>query len=324
MKFSRLGAAILLLIAMNMVVCTGMLQPSAMVYAQERAVDDEIPPFENRLETDHFVLKWTNKSYHPRDDIKDPEIIKETAEYLEEAWAKYMDLFGRAPYTAPGKNKVEVIFRDIDCYGVADPPDGPIQFSSTAWVDKKTKGIRRPTSAHELFHKLQYAYGFKTKWRPPKPYKWFTEGTAAWSEVYVWGMVSRTEKIDELFKDTNMDFFYEAEDTAMPFWIYFVQGNQEHPNNQLMRKFFEACERLHDGHLALQEVVEETYGPIDRFLDDFAKARKTGFWGGPCDAPYKSILGPEGTDLVAEVKDLQRKLSGSRKATSFPFEIRNF
>ncbi len=90
---------------------------------------------------------------------------------------------------APGRDKIEVVFRDIDCYGVADPPDGPIQFNSHAWVNNS--GIRKPTSAHELFHKMQYAYGYKTRWKPQKPYQWFTEGTAAWSEVFVWGRVSR-------------------------------------------------------------------------------------------------------------------------------------
>ncbi|MFZ0932571.1 MAG: DUF6055 domain-containing protein [Syntrophobacteraceae bacterium] len=307
MKFSRLRVAILLLIGMNMVCCSGV-QPSARVFGPEHTVDSPMPSFENRLETDHFVLEWTNKSRHSPDNIKDPEIIKDTAGYLEEAWAKYTELFGRKPYTAPGQEKMEVVFRDIDCYGVADPPDGPIQFSSVAWVDKDTTGIRRPTSAHELFHKLQYAYGYKTRWQPKRPYKWFSEGTAAWSEVYVWGRVSRACKLDELFKDTDMDI-HEADDMAMPFWIYFVQGNHEHPNNQLMRKFFEACERLQDQNLALNEVIEETYGPVDRFFKDFARDRKRGFWGGPCDTPYKSILGPDGKNLIEGVKDFQRKWS---------------
>ncbi len=314
MKFSRLRVAILLLIGIYIFGCNGVSFATSFS-TQERTADSEMPAFENHFETDHFVLKWTNRSTHSADNIGDAQIIKDTAQYLEYAWAKYAELFGRHPYTAPGKDKIEVVFRDMDCYGVADPPDGPIQFNSVAWVDRNTVGIRRPTSAHELFHKLQYAYGFKTKWRPKKPYRWFSEGTAAWSEVYVWGRVSRACKVDELFRDADMDL-YEAEDTAMPFWIYFVRGNQEHPNNELMRKFFEACERLHDENLALKEVVEETYGPVHSFFKEFARERQSGFWSGPCDAPYNSIIGPEGRDLVAEVKNLLMKLSKNSGRTN--------
>jgi len=309
-KFSRLAAAILLSIGMNTISCADEPRPTPSATVFEGTIDSDMPRFENRLETEHFVLKWTNKSNHPPDNIKDPEITRETAEYLEQAWAKYTELFARCPYTAPGKYKIEVVFRDMDCYGVADPPDGPIQLSAGVWNDPKNNGVRRSTSAHELFHKLQYAYGFKTKWNLEKPYRWFTEGTAAWAEVYVWGRVSRAEKVDELFKDTSMDL-HEAEDTAMPFWIYFVRGNHEHPNNQLMRKFFEACERLQDENLALNEVIKETYGSVDDFFKAFARDRKRGFWTGPCEAPYKCILGPDGKDIVTEVKDYQRKRSGS-------------
>jgi hypothetical protein len=302
MKLTRLAAAILLGVFMSMAACIGCAPSGGTVFAQ--TLDSAMPSFENRYETDHFVLKWTNKSRYSNDNISDPQIIKETAGYLEEAWTKYTDLFGRKPYTAPGLDKIEVVFRNIDCFGVADPPDGPIQFDSVAWVNNK--GIRQPTSAHELFHRMQYSYGYKTRWMPQKPYQWFTEGTAAWSEVFVWGRVSRNCKVDTLFKDTRMDL-YQADVTAMPFWIHFVQGNHEHPNNHLMVEFFEKCEQLHNPKLALNEVIKETYGSVDGFFMAFAKDRKKGFWSDVCEVPYKCILGPDGQDLVGEVKNIQKR-----------------
>ena len=166
MKLPRLAVAILLGVLMNMAECIGFAPSGGVVFAQ--TLDSAMPSFENRYETDHFVLKWTNKSRNSSDNIKDPQIIKDTGAYLEEAWAKYTDLFGRKPYAAPGRDKIDVVFRNIDCFGVADPPDGPIQFDSDAWV--KNKGIRQPTSAHELFHRMQYAYGYRTQWTPKKPF----------------------------------------------------------------------------------------------------------------------------------------------------------
>jgi len=308
MKLARLALAILLVVFVNMAVCFGFASSVGANRSQGHTDDSDMPSFENRYETDHFILKWTNRSRFQRDNISDPQIIKETAGYLEEAWAKYAELFGRHPYTAPGKDKVEVVFWDIDGYGVSDPPDGPIQFGADAWV--KNEAIRKPTSAHELFHKLQYSYGYKTRWRPRKPYQWFTEGTAAWSEAFVWGMVSRDCKVDTLFKNTSMDL-HEADYAAMPFWIYFVRGNQEHPNNQLMVKFFEKCEQCRDERRALNEVIKETYGSVDGFFKSFAKEREDGFWSNACAIPYKCILGPDGKDLVAEVKGYQRKWNGN-------------
>jgi len=135
---------------------------------------------------------------------------------------------------------------------------------------------------------------------------WFTEGTAAWSEVFVWGRVSRTCKVDTIFRDTRLDL-YHADDMAMPFWIYCVQGNHQHANNEFMVKLFEKCERLRDEKLALNEVIKETYGSVDDFFKAFAKDRRSGFWTDACDNLYRCILGPDGKDLVEEVKDIQKK-----------------
>jgi len=308
MRLARLTVGALLVLCVIMVAFAGLASSMNSIRSPSSAVDSNMPSFENRCETDHFVLWWTNRSMASGDNISDPQIINETGEYLEKAWGEYTELFGRRPHTAPGRDKIDVVFWDIDGYGVSDPPDGPIQFSSYIWVHNKT--VRKPTSAHELFHKLQYAYGYKTKWQPRKPYQWFTEGTAAWSEAFVWGRVSNQNKVDALFKNTDMDL-YEADYRAMPFWIYFVQGNHEHPNNQLMVKLFEKCEELRDERRALSQVINETYGSVDSFFRAFAKERRNGFWSEACADPYKCILGPDGRDIVAEVKNFQRQWNGN-------------
>ena len=153
-------------------------------------------------------------------------------------------------------------------------------------------------------------YAFMTRWKPRDPYRWFSEGTAAWAEVFVWGRVSRIEKVETLFRDTKLDL-YEADYTAAPFWIYFVQHNQGRPNNRLMAKFFEKCEQLQDENLALKEMIKETYGSVDGFLNDFERYRKNVFWSAAGVAPFKSILGPDGKNTIEEVEGVQGAGNGS-------------
>jgi hypothetical protein len=94
---------------------------------------------------------------------------------------------------------------------------------------------------------------------------------------------------------------------AMPFWIYCVQGNHPNPNNAFIVKLFEKCEQLRDERLALNEAIKETYGSVDDFFKSFAKDRNNGFWADTCENPYSCILGPDGKDMVKEVKDIQKK-----------------
>ncbi len=265
------------------------------------------PSFENRLETEHFVLKWTNKSPHAADNVSDPGVVGETAGYMEASWAKLTGLFGRTPYLPPGGSKISVIFHDLDCYAYADPPEGPIELNSSVWM--KMPSIRQSTSAHELFHKLQYAYGYKTRWPPCKPLAWFTEGTAAWAEVFVWGRVTRDCKIEGMFYNPCIDV-YDAEDMALPFWIYFVSGNNGVSKDRLMVKFFEKYEEEKgNANAALLDVIRDSYGSADSFFRRFARERKSDFWLGSVrrSCNYAHILGPDGKDLVAEIKKYQRQ-----------------
>jgi hypothetical protein len=266
----------------------------------------QLPSFENRLETEHFILKWTNVSPHSEDNICDPEIVKETAGYFEASWDKLTGLFGRTPYVAPESGKIEVIFHNLDCYAYADPPEGPIELNASVWA--RVPSIRQSTCAHELFHKLQYAYGFKTRWAPDGSILWFTEGTASWAEVFVCGRVTRNCKMEDMFKDTSINL-YEADDMALPFWIYFVSGNRGTPKDRLMVRFFEEYEKSGNVNQALCDVIRDAYGSVDSFFLRFAMERRNAFWrdAAPGSCPYSSITGPDGKDLVAEIREYQNR-----------------
>lgn len=87
---------------------------------------ESCPSFENRFETNHFILRWTNMSDHPEDNISDPALIEEAAGYFETAWEKYTALFHREPYAPPGTGKIEVILIVFQFPYVGNrlPPEG--------------------------------------------------------------------------------------------------------------------------------------------------------------------------------------------------------
>jgi hypothetical protein len=272
----------------------------------DELLDADLPSFENVHETAHFVLRWTSTSAHAPDNIADAAIVTETAGYLEEAWTQFNATFGRAPYVAPGAAKIEVLFYDLSGAIGSTSPNGPINLDSELWVTDP--GVRRPTSAHELFHRVQYAFGYRTLWpAPPSPVGWFSEGTASWSEVFKWQRVSRSYKITDLFAtpDTNLQ---NAGYAACPFWVFFQVRQQDVPGDNALLTLLQKFEATGNQYQACAETIDEdwppnnVFGQIDTFFALFARERRIGAWRtGPTGGLYPTILGPDGATLSPTV-----------------------
>ena len=115
--------------------------------------------------------------------------------------------------------------------------------------------------------------------------------------------------MEGMFHDTRIGLC-EAEDMALPFWIYFVSGNIGAPKDRLMVEFFKKYEEKKGNvNEALSAVILDAYGPLSPFFRRFAHERKKDFWPGPAPRPcnYTRILGPDGRDLVSEIKRYQKK-----------------
>ncbi len=262
--------------------------------AIEADIDADTPNFENSAEIDHFILKWTNQSANSDDNIADDSIVTETGDFLETAWSRYHDTFDRDPYVPAGETKIEVNFHDIAAYGIASPPDGPIQFNSWAWVD--LPGIRRPTSAHELFHKLQYSYGYRTVHLPTWPYKWFSEGTASWAEVFVWQRISSAYKLHTMFESPDQ-CLYDLSYSALPFWIFFQSRQQSSAADNPIVPYLQNYLASGDDELVLAQTIENEWAPnnvyrlLPHFFALFARERAIKAWKtGPSGALYGDIL----------------------------------
>jgi len=269
----------------------------------EADIDADLPTFDHNTETTHFILRWTDSSANSADNITDSSIITETGNFLETAWGMYNTAFARAPYVPAGGTKIEVVFYDIGgYYGVASPPDGPIQLSSNSWV--ATPAIRRPVSAHELFHKLQYAFGFRTSWDPPAKYKYYSEGLCSWAEVFVWQCLSGKSKLTDMFTNPNLNL-YDASYNALPFWVFFDARQKSSPTDNPILHYLTTCEPTGDLKAALDQVIGEEWPPnnvyskLGNFYALFARGRRIGDWRtGPVGTLYPNILAPDGTAIA--------------------------
>jgi hypothetical protein len=278
----------------------------AQIKAIDADIDQDMPTFDQSTETAHFILRWTNSSATPSDNIADASIVTETGGFLEEAWTRYNTAFGVPPYVAPGQTKIEVVFWDIGGYGVTTP-GGPIELDAPNWISQP--GIRRPTSAHELFHRMQYAFGYRTTWTPSGLYQWFSEGTASWAEVYVWQSVSSASKITNLFTTPDLNL-YNASYGALPFWIFFDTRQRDTPDDLPMLGFLQKYQATGNPAQAMAEAIDEdwppnnVYGQLDTFFALFARDRHIGHWrvtpSGP--TPYPAINGPDGAEIVPSLQ----------------------
>ncbi|MFX0107864.1 MAG: hypothetical protein ACFE7R_06255 [Candidatus Hodarchaeota archaeon] len=279
--------------------------------AIESDMDSDMPPFENTRDTTHFTLHWTDNSADAADNIDDENIIVETGDHLETAWDKYDATFGRTPYIIPGNAKIDVYFYDLaNAIGGTFPTSG-IDFDSSWWVN--TPGVRQPCSAHELFHRLQYTFGFRTTHAAAGNYQWFTEGTASWSEVFVWSRVSLDYKMHTIFNTPDYNLLTSSY-RALPFWIFFDTRQRDDPDDIPLVRMLEEYEIDGDIVRAANDTIiddwppNNVYNQLDSIFALFARERRKGNWeqtptGGH---PYAHILDSDGNDInpVLQVLDV--------------------
>jgi hypothetical protein len=274
----------------------------------EEELDQVFPAFERSFETDHFALRWTEKGDKPGDVIDDPAIISETADHLEEAYRVYEEALGIAPYVPADRERIDVVFYELPygARGSASPPDGPIQLNSRLW--KELPGIRRPTSAHELFHKVQYAVGFRRSWPDFKEddvLKWFSEGTASWAEVHCVSCVSDAQKISGLF--ANPDYgLYRASYGSTPFWMHF-EALLKNAGRAAVKDFLTRIRTSGDPSKAIEEALAEppegSPRTVRQLYRSFVRAALLGDWqtlatGQPL---YASVFGPDAKSIEPQL-----------------------
>jgi hypothetical protein len=283
-------------------------------------LDGETPAFEGFKETDHFTFRWTTRSTEPLHNLADVGTVDRAAATLERAYTFFEAEFGRPPYKIAPTAKIDVVFRHVpEGAARADPPDGPILFNATAWT--ADPDAVEPTAAHELFHKLQYAFGYRSRHLPSSADAWFFEGTAGLAEIFLCDRVSIAAKISRTFESPKQALRSLGYST-LPFWLFGC--NACTPPASAARAMFEAYEGSGRPRDTLDAFVDFVSGrstlPSDtyEFFLEFSEARlKKSLWRTPLidsrGAPIALDVAPDGRfdlapgdarPLTASVSDL--------------------
>lgn len=143
-------------------------------------MEDAAPALERSKTIGHFNFRWTETSSNLRDNTNETN-IDATGAILNDCWDRFVVDF-REPKAAliNGKRMVDVdVYYDGGLHGSTSSHRNQIFLNSHTVVNDDCR--RKTTSAHELFHRVEYSYGYITG---TAGQRWWVEALGSWSQEY--------------------------------------------------------------------------------------------------------------------------------------------
>jgi len=250
------------------------LQNPAVSDATRMLVDDIIAaarpvlPKRKVSASGHFKIYYTKNDPDPRNNVTDAQ-INSLANILDSLWEKYATNFKKPRHFLVGN--VERI--NVYVYYISNTIGGStasnlkyINLNSVLCVRNACK--RRTTAAHELFHRVQYAYGYESGTADTK---WITEGTAAWSQKYAYPVYrDYMERMNSGLDSPSRDLIAERAYDACHFWVFL----QRRANWTAIKEVWAQYEvNGKDAKAAVDSITKARFGwPFDTFAVDWALA----------------------------------------------------
>ena len=162
------------------------------------------------IETEHFIHKFYENPSPAQLATEDDTITASTVQYmanqLEITYDYYVNKFGKTPYVVAGDDKIEVLYTGAfgpGGNGVTSPSYSCIFLNAQEMRDPAVYMKQLAVPAHELFHRMQYAFGYGTI-PGHESGQWFSEGTASWAEIDSWNTVSFIAKLVLSYLDPDV------------------------------------------------------------------------------------------------------------------------
>jgi len=279
----------------------------------DHEVAAELPGAKKHWETANFSFTYTDDELLPEENVT-LELVKTVADILESNHELYVKLFDKLPYRPGGTpgTKIPVWFHWLSGTSGRTSPDAPIEFDSDGFT--KNAYIRQATPPHELFHRLQYAYGAATTYETTAKDEWWLEGMAAWAGAWMTNGIVRDESfVNDMNNALPSRLFSQFSYAAMPFWV-FVQGQRVagKPDFLGARTFLQRYSPTGDARQALAAVVTQAFREtrednVDWFVNTYylnvvqKRWMRYGSSGIHDQEPvFKSFTAFDGTEVVVD------------------------
>lgn len=184
--------------------------------------------------------------------------IAEAGRVLEEEWCWYHDrIFPGLPdeHLCRWAKKTCVLIGRLGRIRAYTTPTGPLNFNSDYWG--LSPEFRRSLIIHELFHRVQYIFGYRVRYEPQLPYAWFSEGTAVWMEYLRSAQTTTFAKEKAAYEFPQLSLLnnsYYAGPTWMQ-WLAFADGPDRENLMVVVRDMLLSYERQGNPLRALQEAA---------------------------------------------------------------------
>ncbi len=193
----------------------------------DNVVDADVPPLPATYTCGHFKFFYTTSNANPDHNVTLAN-IQATCTVLNKAWNDYATNFKEPKHYVSGGQKlidVKVYYLGPSLFGSTSSSQNYIELNSKSVVREPCN--RQTTPVHELFHRVQYAYGYISG---TANMKWAVEATAAWSQKY------RASNVGDWMSRMNTGL--QSPDVALinrsydacHFWVYLGRrGGGERP-----------------------------------------------------------------------------------------------
>ncbi len=144
-------------------------------------IDAAVPTLERTKTIGHFRFFWTENNTDDSRHNTNETNIDATGAILNDCWNRYVADFRRPKANlVGGVRRLDVrVYYNSSLHGSTSSSSNSIYLNSHTVVNDDCR--RQTTSAHELFHRVEYTYGYITG---TANQKWWVEALGSWSQEY--------------------------------------------------------------------------------------------------------------------------------------------
>jgi hypothetical protein len=242
--------------------------------AAEQIMAAGIPRFDrNDKRLGHFVFFYCTENRKPKHNVTGAH-IRALATALNKYWDVYSKKFTVPAHYVKKSGKTELQLINVLVYAIPPEPDGtPVggfSIAGTNVIALNSEFVRDDcnrltASAHELFHRVQYAYGYEGG---ASGMAWLVEGTASWAQKFTNNRIKDyMDGMNVGLLSPNKNLILKRDYDACHFWVHL----QERANSAAIRDIWATGPKTRDPAIrAVSQVLKAVlHMTFERFVREW-------------------------------------------------------